>query len=144
MTIRLGTLRRALAAIIAVCWSAIFVATHLPRIPVAIDLPGIDKWEHAAAYAGLACLLTTYGSFGKPLSRKVAICVIAIGVVYGAVDELSQIPVGRDAEFSDWLADCLGTLIGVGSYVLLQKSLRSFLFSKVSEYDTASRDAERG
>jgi VanZ family protein len=95
-------------------WLALFVGTHIPRIPKPLEMPGGDKWQHFAAYAGLAFLLAACRSFRKPLTWRLALSVAAIVIGYGIVDELTQIPVGRDAEFNDWLADSVGTGIGIG------------------------------
>jgi VanZ family protein len=81
-------------------------------------MPGGDKWQHTAAFAGLAWLLAARCSFRKPLTWKRALEIAAVVIAYGAIDELTQIPVGRDAEFRDWLADGLGTLIGLGLFAL--------------------------
>ena len=119
--------RRAAVVILAGYWLALFVATHIPKIPKALQAPGSDKWQHAIAYAGLAFLLINYRSFGKPLTWKLTLGVAGVVIVFGAVDELTQIPVGRDAEFGDWLADCLGALVGIGLYAVLQSRIRRIL-----------------
>ena len=107
-------MRMGLAIAVAGYWLALFIGTHIPRIPKALEMPGSDKWQHFVAYAGLAFLLAAWRSFGKPLTWKLALGVAAIVIGYGIVDELTQIPVGRDAEFNDWLADSVGTGIGLG------------------------------
>jgi VanZ family protein len=106
-------MRMALTIVLAGYWLALFVGTHIPRIPTALEMPGGDKWQHFAAYAGLAFLLGAWRSFRKPLTWRLALGVAAIVIGYGLVDELTQIPVGRDAEFNDWLADSVGTAIGL-------------------------------
>jgi VanZ family protein len=107
-------MRIGLAIAVAGYWLALFVATHIPRIPKPLEMPGGDKWQHFAAYAGLAFLLAAWRSFRKPLTWRLALSVAAIVIGYGILDELTQIPVGRDAEFNDWLADSVGTGIGIG------------------------------
>jgi len=97
-------------------WVALFTATHIPRIPAALQMPGSDKWQHFAAYGGLAFLLSIRQFCGKPLSWKTAAQILGILAVYGALDELSQIPVGRDAELYDWLADIIGASGGIAVF----------------------------
>ena len=40
----------AAAVLLAGYWVALFVATHLPRVPIQFASPNADKWEHLAAY----------------------------------------------------------------------------------------------
>lgn len=67
---------------------------------------------HGAAFAGLALLLTwtTYGRF-RTFGHHLGFVLGIIGL-YGALDELLQIPVGRSCEFGDWVADVLGASLG--------------------------------
>jgi VanZ family protein len=118
------TIQKGLTFLVAGYWLALFVGTHIPRVPRALQMPGADKWQHTLAYAGLAFLLAARRSFGKPLTWTRVLAVAGIVIAYGAVDELTQIPVGRDAEFMDWLADSLGTLLGVGVFALGQVFFR--------------------
>jgi VanZ family protein len=120
MALEARTNQKRLTVIVVGYWLALFLGTHVPRIPTALQMPGGDKWQHTVAYAGLACLLAARRSFGKPLTWRLALGVAGVVIVYGAIDELTQIPVGRDAEFKDWLADSLGTLIGLGLFTLVR------------------------
>lgn len=108
--------RTAITIGLVVYWVALFAATHIPRIPAALQMPGSDKWQHFAAYGGLAFLLSIRQFGGKPLSWKTAAQILGILIVYGALDELSQIPVGRDAEWYDWLADIIGASGGIAVF----------------------------
>ena len=46
----------------------------------------------------------------RPARRRIVpLLVMAVGAAYGVFDELTQIPVGRDAEVLDWLADVSGS-----------------------------------
>jgi VanZ family protein len=46
-----------------------------------------------------------------------------IAIVYGAADEITQIPVHRDCDFWDWTADACGAATGVLLFVLLRRSV---------------------
>ena len=109
-------MRKTLTLVVAVYWLALFTATHIPRIPRGLQMPGADKWQHTLAYAGLAFLLTFRGGWKRPLTWKLVLTVAGVVIGYGALDELTQIPVGRDAEWLDWLADCAGTTLGIGLF----------------------------
>jgi VanZ family protein len=113
-------MRRGLAIIVAGYWVAIFIATHLPHVPVAIAAPSADKWEHLAAYAALAFLLAIWQLYRQPLQWR-DLCRIAASVaLYGAFDELTQIPVGRHADVMDWFADIAGTVLGLALFAIVQ------------------------
>lgn len=109
-------MRTAITIGIVAYWVALFAATHVPRIPAALQMPGSDKWQHFAAYGGLAFLLSVRQFHGQSLSWKTAAQIIGILAVYGAFDELSQIPVGRDAEWYDWFADLIGAIGGIAVF----------------------------
>jgi VanZ family protein len=109
---------------LAAYWLALIAGTHIPRVPQALQMPGSDKWQHTAAYAGLAFLLAARSSVGRPLTWKLALGVAGGLMLFGALDELTQIPVGRDAEFGDWLADCLGAALGVGLLAAWRRIIR--------------------
>lgn len=107
---------------LTVYWLALFTATHLP---VQSNLPPIrhtDKVVHALAYAILALLLTTAWelSAGRLNSRHLAFAWIAL-VVWAAIDELTQIPVGRVADFWDWTADAAGAAAGILLFVAARR-----------------------
>jgi VanZ family protein len=40
--------------------------------------------------------------------------------VYGAFDELTQIPVGRHADVADWFADVAGSVIGLALFAMVR------------------------
>ena len=63
---------------------------------------GSDKLVHFIAFAALAFPLAHTGRFGL------------IPVLIGAIIELIQPTFNRSAELSDWVADTLGVLIGIG------------------------------
>ena len=105
-------------------WLAIFVATHLP--PTTSFLPNeennIDKVYHFTAYAILAGLLATVWqlSSGVLTARHLSWTWIAV-VIYGALDEITQIPVSRDCDIWDWTADATGAAVGLLAFVWLHR-----------------------
>lgn len=103
-------------------WVGIFTLTHLP----ARDLPKApfnltDKSIHALAHFGLSMIfgLTFWVTF--PTRRGWLWLLLVGGMAYGAIDEWLQIPVGRDCEFLDWVADSTGTMAAVLILSLLQR-----------------------
>ncbi len=109
---------------LALFWLALFTATHLPPASKLLPTGTNDKVEHATAYAALALLLATTWELavGRLNSRHLAMAWFGI-VLYGAFDEVSQIPVGRDCEFWDWVADASGAAVGLLLFVVLRKIL---------------------
>lgn len=103
--------------VLAAYWSLIFIATHIPK-PPGISIPHLDKLVHLLAYSGLSFLL----SWALPtIPRHKLLNVFLAGllaVTYGVIDEYSQIPVGRQADFFDWVADSAGTILGLTIYVV--------------------------
>src|SRR4051812_39987978 len=102
----------------------LLTATHLP--PNSLLLPAeehnLDKVFHFSSYAILAGLLATAWqlSSGILTSRHLrwVWCAVAI---FGALDELTQIAVGRDCSIWDWLADALGAVCGLVVFVWLRR-----------------------
>ena len=100
-------------------WCLLFIATHIPK-PPSIHVQHIDKVFHFLAYAGLAFLLA-WSLPTIPRHRILNILLAAfIAMSYGVIDECLQIPVGRTADFYDWLADSLGAVSGLIAYGLMR------------------------
>ena len=101
---------------LAIYWLILFTATSLPlqRLP---SVGFNDKINHFIAYFILAVfvnLTLIYQRKSRFLFKKAPLVTIIIGLLYGAFDELHQILVpGRFAETLDWMADGLGTIVGV-------------------------------
>lgn len=107
-------------AVLAVYWGLLFTATHLPKIPEALE-PGVsDKWMHTAAYGGLAFLLalvwTNWKGGGGHLRWNQAAKVLAVCAVYGVVDEVLQGFVSRQPDVRDWVADIGGSVLGLAVF----------------------------
>lgn len=113
-------LATALALATAAYAIALVWATHYPRVERLIgpNAPP-DKALHAYAYAGLALLsAATLAASGGWTLRRVA--VLAAGLaLFGVVDELTQPLFSRDAEWFDWLCDCLGIATGIAPVAAL-------------------------
>jgi len=111
------TLTRLCFAGLFVWWSAAFVATHLPLPEDAPgqSIPHLDKAVHFVIYTGLAFLSLSGIARLRRASVGVVLTLACVLALYGAVDEVSQIPVGRHADPLDWLAD----LCGIGAGLLL-------------------------
>lgn len=93
-----------------------FAATHMPASNIPSTLPGTDKHWHFLGYFGLGVLLSLWRQLKSSNWPLISIVAIAL---YGAADELLQIPVGRQAEFADWIADMAGAATGIAATALL-------------------------
>ncbi len=110
--------------VLACYWLALVAGTHWPYTPEAIDIGPSDKALHLTAFFGLALLACFNWSLRRPFGWPARIVVVAVLAMYGAVDELTQTPVGRDANLYDWAADCIGILAGVGLFVAVRAATR--------------------
>ncbi len=107
-------------------WLAVafaYVAAILPGSE-APSLGGSDKLDHVAAFFTITFLgRAAYPRLGVPL-------LLGAMVAFGGLIELTQaIPfIHRDAEWNDWFADILATLIGLAlsqPFALLVKRRRA-------------------
>ena len=127
--------RRLLWLVTALYWVVLFALTHTRPVHI-IRGPSNDKLQHFLAYFVLGCLLGVTLWVARPARRKmVPLLVVAIGAAYGVFDELTQIPVGRDAEVLDWLADLSGSaaaaaIVAVVNFVHGRRSPRQPLASE--------------
>lgn len=104
-------------------WLLAFIATHLPRIPQSIK-PVSDKTLHSVSFTILAGLLSwVLHNRVTGIVRHGAIVIVIIAL-YGAVDELLQIPVGRHCDFYDWIADMVGGVFGLILFHLANRANR--------------------
>lgn len=106
----------------AVYWAGIFVLTHLPAPVVRRMVPNVwDKLAHFLMYFLLAALLGAALVLTFPRRRSIPLWVLLIGFLYGAMDELLQPFVRRDATLLDWVADALGVWAAVMLLWVLQR-----------------------
>ena len=90
-----------------VFWLALAVTLVMALLPNPPALPrqATDKVQHMAAFAALT-FLVALGFQGLRL-RVIFVAMAALGM---AIEILQMIPaLHRDAQASDWLADCAGT-----------------------------------
>ncbi len=111
----IGRSRWLVAAIgLTVC---VFVISHLPlpegTFPADLGTGVGDKVPHGVVYGGLAWLyLLALASRGHSLWRPIGVVLLVLAI--GAVDEVTQLLVGRSCSLIDWLADVVGiSLAGV-------------------------------
>lgn len=101
----------------------LFAGTHLPS--TGINSPSYnDKHVHFGGYALLTIIVLASWelTFGT-LKARHYFAVWLAGAVYGALDEWTQIPVGRTCDMNDWFADVAGVLTGIVVYQLLRPLL---------------------
>lgn len=95
-------------------WAAVlFLLSAIPGSTVGSTWPGADKVVHVGLYTVLGVALAfgrTRAGGGVPV-----VVLVAIGMLYGASDEIHQIFVpGRNADIGDWFADVAGVVLGFG------------------------------
>lgn len=112
---------RPAALILFIYWLVIFCATHLPKSAMP-ELGSTDKLYHCIGYAGLAFLLC-WVVRSKPRLKQIPL-VILVGSAYGFLDEVTQklIP-GRIYDVYDLVADGVGILLGIVTYLIARRIL---------------------
>ena len=110
---------------IATVFTAIVVLfTHIPQeiMPERLQVRGLDKIEHFAAYGAITILFVL--SLRDRFSLlSAAVLFFAISAL-GAVDELTQPLVNRTASPFDWLSDIAGISIVLLAFVCFNHSKR--------------------
>lgn len=103
---------------VAVC--AVIGATHIPQqmMPEALQVRMLDKIEHMAAYGMIALFLLL--SFRKPPGFKAMAALLLAGGLLGAIDELTQPLVHRNASGVDWAADLIGMALACALFLCLR------------------------
>jgi VanZ family protein len=86
-----------------------------------LGLVGMDKWLHAAAYAGLAGTLAVALAPGwRP--KRVAGLALILAVAYGVGIEFAQAPLPeRSFSVVDMAADAVGAGVGVVGWRVLER-----------------------
>jgi VanZ family protein len=98
-------------------WLALFAATHVPKDFPAIPRGHWDKVAHFGAFAALAFLFAMAWRWSAGMLIGVHLRFAwALIAAYGALDELTQPLVGRDASWLDWLADGAGAAAGLAVF----------------------------
>lgn len=112
--------------LLATYWVALSVATHLPPTVIGAVQQTVrwnDKLFHGLAFAILAFLLAWAVPTNSARRSRNVLMATAIAASYAGVDELTQIPVGRTADWADLAADLFGILIGIVVYVAMREAL---------------------
>jgi VanZ family protein len=113
--------RRISALVLSIYWVALFVATHVPMLQPPPQIPNSDKWSHFLAFGLLAALFAWTWSLRGAFGWRQALAVLAILVVYGALDEATQPYVGRHGNMPDWYADVTGIVFGLAAFVAARR-----------------------
>ena len=109
-------LRRLMLATLVTYAIALVIGTHMPQEDGPPPLIP-DKVLHFGAYLGLSWLLaTTLHLYGRRMWPTMPALLL-----FGAVDEVTQIPVGRTADPLDWFADAAGILLGTAAAAFMAK-----------------------
>ena len=124
---RLATLARWGTALLLL---VMFAGTHLPldnQDLIHISSPG-DKIIHACGFMALtiSILLSWELTIGL-LQPPHYFTVWLLGTLYGALDEITQIPVGRACDGLDWLSDILGIVLGLTFFSIARPLLYRFI-----------------
>jgi len=109
-------------AIVALCiyWLLLFIGTHIPPNKLLARVHQSDKLLHCVAFAGLAFLMCWAVPTIRTQLYRNTLTGGAICVIYAAIDEILQIPVGRTADWLDFYADCIGVCIGMACYTVVR------------------------
>jgi len=111
---RIKRLRRPAAIACAIVWISAFVATHLPSEQV-IGLNLSDVLLHVLGYIGLTtAFYLSLVVWGVNRLLRWMLVPVVMGI-YGAFDELTQPFFGRQAAWSDYLANLAGMLLAVAA-----------------------------
>ena len=100
--------------------------THVSQPPSLMGLEQHDKLLHSSAYAGLAFLLALNVWWRTRLGARHFLAIAVAVAAVGGLDELTQPPFGRTADWFDWYADVGGTLIGLTLAAIVCKYLERF------------------
>lgn len=113
---------------LALFWGALFVATHIPDTSDMLPQETNDKVLHFTAYMLLAgALATAWQLAGGILTNRHLLFAWLAVLAYGAFDETTQIPVGRECSIWDWTADAAGAAVGLLLFVVLRRLITPHL-----------------
>jgi len=110
-----------------------FIATHLPAHALPRELATADKIVHCFVYLLLAfSVLTSWELTIGHLRPHHYFTVWLVGTLYGAFDEVTQIPVGRHADVRDWMSDIVGIVLGLTLFRLLRPLIFRWVNPKIA------------
>lgn len=102
----------------------LFTATHVPpNMPfLPPEIGHLDKLYHFTAYAILAGLIAMTWQLSSGVLTKGQLVGLWIAILFlGVIDELTQIPVHRDCDIWDWVADACGSAAGLWTFARLRR-----------------------
>ena len=112
------------------CGIIIMVLTGIPGscLPHVKPIIGLDKVVHLFMYATFAFLCLwgyrkQFISNGKTYQKKALLLAVVISIFYGGLTEILQeylVP-GRTGDWFDFLADSIGTLLGITIFYLFYR-----------------------
>ena len=100
-----------------ILYASLIREPHIQLPPVAFA----DKWSHLLAYAVLGCALTVNMIRDKVSTRGLWLIGLLVPIAYGGVIEILQGTFfqPRTADWWDWAADIVGTVIGTGLVMVI-------------------------
>jgi VanZ family protein len=104
--------------------AAIWILSSQSTLPIIKGFFGVDKVQHALAYAVLAVGVAFWFSRARWKAHTLQTLALAacIASFYGATDEVHQYFVqGRSCDVWDWLADTVGAVLGAALYLKFLK-----------------------
>lgn len=113
-------------------WGLLFTLTHIPATQIP-ELGASDKLLHFVAYFVLAVGVGAHLLVTKRWNRFTLSIAMLVLMVFAGFDELTQLLVGRTAEWKDWGADLIGIIAGTISFAVLinllqrQKTIQALL-----------------
>ena len=137
--------RRFVGWTVLIYWIGLFVSTHIP-LPSLPSVPaGSDKVVHLAAFAGLGFLTGLWLAVRGRLTIAHLVLLLAVLLVYGALDEWLQQFVNRHTDIRDWTADAIGATLGLAVVWILQtvRPLSPTAPAELSSTDRNDRVAHR-
>ena len=113
--------RKLFSVMLAIYWVGIFVVTHIPVPKWTRNMGMSDKTMHVVAYMLFGFLLWFAVSFDEKANwRKLKPwLILAIVLIYGAVDEVLQRFVGRSMDALDFASDAGGVAAAMLTVTLL-------------------------
>jgi VanZ family protein len=136
-------LRRVVLALWILAWMAAFTSTHIPGE----DLPSIqvsDKLLHTVGFFGLgAGFMITLISYGVRRLNRIVL-VVAVMMIYGALDEYTQQFFHRTTDIKDWCADMIGLAASVVAVELFFSLVRLLFPQPVTEEAVPRRSLPNG
>ena len=110
---------RSLAIVCTIAYVCLLREPHVTLPPVT----DMDKWAHGVMYLVLALvMLWDNKKVGIPASYSWVIVVLLAAIFGGFIEILQEyFFYPRTGDWMDWLADCIGTWVGVGIWYIGQK-----------------------